>query len=70
MPHLSPLSMHPLPAPETKQGLRKPNSPGMKEDSGSRFFQVRSDRSELACPNAEEHSCGPRQSLWNLLPKT
>lgn len=36
---------------ETMQGLRKPNSSGMREDPGSRFFQVRSVKLEMACPN-------------------
>lgn len=38
----APLSTHPLLAPEARQGLRKLNSLGMKDDTGSRFFQVRS----------------------------
>lgn len=52
--------MHPLPAPETMQGSRKPNSPGVKEDTGSRLLQVRSGKSELACPSAEE------RPMWGL----
>lgn len=38
--------IHPL-----LQGLRKPNSLEMREDPGSRFFQVRSVKLEMACPN-------------------
>lgn len=38
-------------ASETMQALRKPDSLGTKEDTGSRFFQVKSVESEGACPN-------------------
>lgn len=33
------------------QGVRKSNALGTKEDTGSRFSQVRSAKSEMASPN-------------------
>lgn len=47
----SPTYIHPLLVLETMQGLRKLHSLGMQEDTGSRFFQVKSVKSEMACPN-------------------